>query len=71
MEALDIIAAPAVNFAKSCVKVLKRCSLPSMKVLKETATASAVGFAILGTAGYIFKIISIPINNIIISGMAN
>ena len=71
MEAIDIIAAPAVTFAKSCVKVLKRCSLPSMKVLKETATASAIGLAVLGTAGYIFKLVSLPINNVIINGMAH
>ena len=71
MEAIDIVAAPAVTFAKSCVKVLKRCSLPSMKVLKETATASAIGLAVLGTAGYIFKLVSLPINNVIINGMAH
>lgn len=69
MEALDIVAAPATNFVKSCVKVLKRCTLPSTKILKDSASASAVGFLILGSVGFIFKVIAYPINNVIIGGI--
>jgi len=69
MEVIDIAAAPAQQFVHNCKKVLKRCSLPSMKILKKTAMVSGIGFAVLGTVGFAFKLISIPINNVIIGGM--
>ena len=71
MEALDFIAAPAQQFTKNCINVLKRCSAPSAKILKRTALVSGVGFLIFGTVGFVFKLISIPVNNVIIGAMAN
>ena len=70
MEAVDLVYTPAKKFFDDCRRVLKRCSLPSVKVIKKTALAAAAGFAILGGVGFAFKLISIPINNIIIGGMA-
>jgi len=65
-----MVYVPAKHFIDNCKRVLKRCSLPSMKVIKKTALATGAGFAILGTVGFLFKLVSIPINNIIIGGMA-
>ena len=69
MEALDIIAGPATAFGKSCVSVLKKCNAPSWKIIKKTAAVSGIGFALLGTVGFVFKLVSLPINNVIIGGM--
>ena len=71
MEVIEYVAAPAQTFIHSCNKVLKRCTLPTMKTLKKTALVSGVGFAVLGTVGFAFKLISIPINNVIIGGMVH
>ena len=71
MEAVDLIYTPAKKFIDDCKRVLKECSLPSTKVIKKTALSTAAGFAILGTVGFAFKLISIPINNVIIGNMVN
>jgi protein transport protein SEC61 subunit gamma-like protein len=69
MEAVDIIYQPAKKFIEDSKRVLKRCTLPSLKIIKKTAISTAAGFAILGSVGFLFKLISIPINNVIIGSM--
>ncbi|OHT12223.1 Protein transport protein Sec61 subunit gamma [Tritrichomonas foetus] len=69
MEAVDFVYTPAKKFVDDCRRVLKRCTLPSGKVIKKTALATGVGFAILGTVGFVFKLVSLPINNALIGGM--
>ena len=71
MEAVDLIVEPAKAFVKSSIRCLKRCELPSTKIVKRTAIATGVGIAVLGTIGFIFKLASFPINNVIIGGMVN
>ena len=70
MEAVDLIYEPSKKFISNCKRVLKRCTLPSAKTIKRTAIATGVGFTILGTIGFLFKVVSIPINNALISGIA-
>ena len=70
MEAVDFIAAPAKKFAENCHRVLKRCTIPSTKIIKKTALSAGTGFLVLGTIGFVFKLVSIPINNVIIGSMA-
>lgn len=69
MEAVDLIYTPAKKFIDNCKRVLRDCSLPSVKVIKKTALSTAAGFAILGSVGFAFKLVSIPINNVIIGNM--
>jgi len=71
MEAFDLVFNPAKNFIKECHGILKICTLPSAKVLKKTAQISGIGFLVLGGIGFVAKLISIPINNVIIGSMAN
>ena len=71
MEAFEYVMGPAQKFLKNCDRVLKRCNFPSSKIIKKTAIAGAAGFAVLGTIGFVFKLVSIPINNVIIGGMAH
>lgn len=69
MEAVDLVYAPAKKFVDDCTRVLKRCTLPNMKTIKKTAIATGVGFAVLGTVGFVFKLISQPINSAILGNM--
>jgi protein transport protein SEC61 subunit gamma-like protein len=69
MEAVDYLYQPAKKFIDESKRVLKKCQLPSMKVIKRTALSTAAGFVILGTVGFVFKLISIPINHLIIGSM--
>jgi protein translocase SEC61 complex gamma subunit len=71
MEAIDRVWRPAQGFINDCRRVLAKCSLPTMKVIKKTALATGTGLVVLGTAGFLFKLVSIPINNIIIGSMVH
>lgn len=71
MEAVDLVYAPAKKFVDDCTRVLKRCTLPNMKTIKKTAIATGVGFAVLGTVGFVFKLVSIPINGVILGNMVH
>lgn len=71
MEVVDMVYAPAKKFVDDCKRVIKRCQLPSLKVIKKTALSTAVGFAILGSVGFVFKLVSKPINNVLIGGMVH
>jgi protein transport protein SEC61 subunit gamma-like protein len=71
MEAVDLVYVPAKRFVDDCRRVLKKCSLPSIKIIKKTALSTAAGFVVLGTIGFVFKLVSIPINNVIIGSMVN
>jgi protein transport protein SEC61 subunit gamma-like protein len=69
MEAVDILYQPAKKFIDESRRVLKKCQLPSVKVIKRTALATAVGFGVLGVVGFAFKLASIPINHLILGSM--
>jgi protein transport protein SEC61 subunit gamma-like protein len=69
MEAVDYLYQPAKKFIDESRRVLKKCQLPSFKVIKKTALSAAAGFTILGTVGFLFKLVSIPINHLIIGSM--
>lgn len=71
MEAFNIVYAPAKKFVGDCKRVLTRCTLPSAKVIKKTAISTGVGFCILGSVGFVFKLVSKPINNVLIGGMVH
>lgn len=71
----DIIQ-PVKDFIRDSKFLLNRCTKPDKKgrpyfcrwtlEFTQTATASAVGFVVMGLVGYFVKLIHIPINNILI-----
>lgn len=71
MEAFDLVYSPAKRFVQDCNRILRSCTLPTTKVLKKTAQIAGIGFLVLGGIGFLAKLISIPINNVIIGSMAN
>ena len=65
-EAIDLVKKPAIEFIKDSYRLLKRCTKPDRTEFAKIATATSVGFAIMGFIGFFVKTISIPINNIIV-----
>jgi len=57
---------PAIDFAQDSVRLVKRCTKPDRREFIQIATATAVGFAIMGFIGFFVKLIHIPINNVIL-----
>lgn len=53
------------RLVKNSYDFLKTCKKPSLRETLSTLKVVSIGFATLGTIGYIVKIIHIPINNIL------
>jgi len=67
MDQLDFITEPAKDFAKRSMHLVNRCTKPDAKELTKIATATAVGFAVMGFIGFFVKLVFIPINQILVS----
>ncbi|KAJ5070280.1 transport protein sec61 subunit gamma [Anaeramoeba ignava] len=60
------IIAPLRKFFKQSYQFLVRCTKPDKKEFSKTALATLIGFAIMGTIGFVIKLIFMVINNILI-----
>ncbi|KNB44210.1 putative translocase SEC61 subunit gamma [Blastocystis sp. subtype 4] len=60
------IIQPVKDFIRDSKFLVNRCTKPDKKEFTQTATATAVGFVVMGLVGYFVKLIHIPINNILI-----
>jgi len=56
----------AKRFISDSIRFFNKCEKPDAKEFKKIATATGVGFLIMGFIGYFIKLIHIPIHNIII-----
>ena len=63
MESLSCGNNNCVEQIVVCIHVLTALHLPEFQ---KIATATAIGFAIMGFIGFFVKLIHIPINNIIV-----
>ncbi|EFP08916.1 CRE-EMO-1 protein [Caenorhabditis remanei] len=66
MDQFQAMIEPARQFSKDSYRLVKRCTKPDRKEYQKIATATAIGFAIMGFIGFFVKLIHIPINNIIV-----
>ena len=57
---------PARKFIEDASRLLRKCSKPDARELKQTAYATGLGLLVMGFVGYFVKLVHIPINNIII-----
>ncbi|TYH19761.1 hypothetical protein ES288_A05G378100v1 [Gossypium darwinii] len=57
---------PLRDFAKDSVRLVKCCHEPDRKEFTKVAFRTAIGFVVMGFVGFFFKLIFIPINNIIV-----
>jgi len=66
MDIANQVIVPAVKFAQDSYRLLNKCTKPDRKEFTKIATATLIGFCIMGFIGFFVKLIHIPINNIII-----
>ncbi|CAI8054677.1 Protein transport protein Sec61 subunit gamma [Geodia barretti] len=66
MDQIQQYVKPLKDFAKDSMRLVKRCTKPDMKEFQRIATATAIGFAVMGFIGFFVKLIHIPINNLIV-----
>ncbi|KAH8279267.1 hypothetical protein KR026_005365, partial [Drosophila bipectinata] len=56
---------PSSGFFKDSMRFMKRCTKPNRQEFRRTSIAIAIGFFIMGTIGFLVKLMHIPITNII------
>lgn len=66
MDQMKKFTEPGRQFAKDSIRLVKRCTKPDRKEFLRIASATAIGFCIMGFIGFFVKLIHIPINNIIV-----
>ena len=59
---------PLWQFAKQSKMLINVCTKPDRKEFAKIATATSVGFLIMGFIGFFVKLVHIPINQIIVGG---
>ncbi|EDQ93148.1 uncharacterized protein MONBRDRAFT_19429 [Monosiga brevicollis MX1] len=67
MDDIKDSVAPLNDFYRNSRMFLNKCDKPNTKEFMKIASATLVGFAIMGIIGYAVKLIHIPINNILVS----
>eukprot|EP00937_MAST-01D_sp_MAST-1D-sp2_P003625 g3625.t1 len=59
---------PLKDFATKSIQLVKKCTKPDRKEFTKIASATSIGFLLMGFIGFFVKLIHIPINNIIVGG---
>jgi protein transport protein SEC61 subunit gamma-like protein len=59
---------PLWKFAKDSKRLIQKCTKPDRKEFTKIASATGVGFLIMGFIGFFVKLVHIPINNILVGG---
>ncbi|GAB0489341.1 hypothetical protein MMPV_000559 [Pyropia vietnamensis] len=66
MDAIQSVAGPLHEFSIDSARLLRRCTKPDRREFTKIATATAIGFAVMGFIGYFVRLLHIPVNNILI-----
>jgi protein transport protein SEC61 subunit gamma-like protein len=61
----ELLEVPS-EFARDGVQFMRRCTKPDMKEFIRLCQAVGVGFVLMGTVGFITKLIHIPLNNVLV-----
>ncbi|KAF2839107.1 SecE-domain-containing protein [Patellaria atrata CBS 101060] len=56
------------DFLKDGTQFLNRCTKPDQREFWKISQAVGMGFLVMGTIGYVVKLIHIPVNNILVGG---
>eukprot|EP00542_Grammatophora_oceanica_P012552 CAMPEP_0194044858 /NCGR_PEP_ID=MMETSP0009_2-20130614/16265_1 /TAXON_ID=210454 /ORGANISM="Grammatophora oceanica, Strain CCMP 410" /LENGTH=75 /DNA_ID=CAMNT_0038689517 /DNA_START=187 /DNA_END=414 /DNA_ORIENTATION=+ len=62
----EVLIEPLKQFAKDSIHLVKKCTKPDRQEFTQIATATLIGFLIMGFIGFFVKLIHIPINNILV-----
>ncbi|KAL0237611.1 hypothetical protein PCE1_001005 [Barthelona sp. PCE] len=55
------------KYVKRCTMLVRRCTKPDNKEYSKIARSAGIGVVLLGTVGYALKLVSIPLNNMLLS----
>nr|CCC46844.1 putative protein transport protein Sec61 gamma subunit [Trypanosoma vivax Y486] len=67
MDFLDeSVIYPLTAFMRNSRMLVRKCQKPNYTEFNMSATATVVGFVIMGLLGFFVKIIFVPINNVIL-----
>jgi len=62
-----VIVQPFKQFVKDSIHLVKKCTKPDRKEFARIASATMIGFLIMGFVGFFVKLVHIPINNILMT----
>ena len=60
-------AAPVTSHTQDSIHLVKKCTKPDRKEFARIASATMIGFLIMGFVGFFVKLVHIPINNILMT----
>ena len=60
-------AAPDTSHTQDSIHLVKKCTKPDRKEFARIASATMIGFLIMGFVGFFVKLVHIPINNILMT----
>ncbi|KAH8171623.1 secE/Sec61-gamma subunits of protein translocation complex domain-containing protein [Sarocladium implicatum] len=63
----ELLEVPS-EFAKDGIQFVRRCTKPDQKEFLRLCQAVGMGFVVMGSIGYIIKLIHIPVNNVLVGG---
>ena len=55
------------SHTQDSIHLVKKCTKPDRKEFARIASATAIGFLIMGFVGFFAKLVHIPINNILMT----
>ena len=61
------VAATPTHHAQDSIHLVKKCTKPDRKEFARIASATMIGFLIMGFVGFFVKLVHIPINNILMT----
>lgn len=62
----EAVIDPLSAFVNNSRMLVTRCQKPNYNQFVSSATATAVGFLVMGFLGFFVKVVFIPINNVIL-----
>ncbi|KAH7422398.1 hypothetical protein KP509_12G006900 [Ceratopteris richardii] len=68
--ALTVVMEPAIQFFHDSHRFLRRCNRPDQMEFKSVAWRCAIGMTSIGLIGFLVKLFSIPVNQILLSSFA-
>jgi protein transport protein SEC61 subunit gamma-like protein len=61
----ELLEVPA-EFTRDGLQFIRRCTKPDLNEFIRLCQAVGVGFVLMGTVGFITKLIHIPLNNVLV-----
>ena len=66
-RAVAVAATRHISHTQDSIHLVKKCTKPDRKEFARIASATMIGFLIMGFVGFFVKLVHIPINNILMT----